>query len=97
MPIFDYLCRNCDSRREDEFYLRADDAPQSLPCDCGEEMTRLVGVPVMWPLGHSGCMIPGEALFEGTPLADVDGRNPYAEPGEASYVEPKVVVDMGGS
>jgi hypothetical protein len=95
MPLYDYHCRACDATRRDEWYHLASDAPRSLVCTCGESMVRLIGIPLMWPQGHSGAVVPGKEVFAGTPLEGTDGRNPYAEPGEPGYKEPKLSFDMG--
>lgn len=96
MPIFDYHCRDCDRRENDVQWIMKDgDAPSERACPCGGSLVRLIGLPQVWPPSGGWPDVPGPEFLAGTGLEDMDGENPYAEPGEPSYIEPKIRIDMG--
>lgn len=98
MPLYDFLCPACSSRRE-EFFVTWRDAPPSRPCPCGGEAVKLVGLPVVHESDPAKKpQLTAREMFRGTALEGTDGVNPYLPKGHVGHWEPtKATVDLGKS
>ena len=86
MPLYEYRCPNGHS--QEIVYLRYEDSPTSIPCDCGEEQRRLMGRP-NFKLTWIPIVNDSGDVWDGTPLEDVDKVNPL------TYKSKKLFLDKG--
>lgn len=98
MPLYEYLCPQ--GHRQEDFTHLAVNAPDLVACrTCGQDAGRIPSLPATM----TSSLVPGvgrvfgsapvtgaKNIWEGTKLADGDGKN------RAHYHSDRIQVDLGG-